>query len=64
MITYYEFMYRNLTGMLMHPEVKKRIELVHYKVEHNLPVKRQLLYEVVPELFEDDIKKLPQEDQL
>ena len=40
MITYYEFMVRNLAGVLMHPETLKNIEKVHYAIEHNLPVKR------------------------
>jgi hypothetical protein len=47
----------------MHPDTLKSIEKVHYSVEHNLPLSRQLLYEVVPELFEDDIKNLPEEER-
>jgi hypothetical protein len=42
----------------MHPEVKKNIEVLHYHLEHNLPVKRILLYEVVPELFQQEIDEL------
>ena len=42
MITYYEFMVRNLTGCLMHPDTMASIEKVHYAVEHNLPLKRQV----------------------
>lgn len=44
MITYYEFMMRNLTGVIMHPETQKNIEKVHYAIEHNLPLKRQVTY--------------------
>lgn len=34
----------------------KAIETVHYHVEHNLPVRRELLYETMPELFEAEIE--------
>ena len=60
MITYYEFMQRNLQGCIMHPDTLKSIEKVHYSVEHNLPIRRQVL---VPELLEDDIKNLPEEER-
>lgn len=41
-IAYYEFQQRNLEGVLIHPEAKKSIETVHYHVEHNLPVRREV----------------------
>ena len=44
MITYYEFMVRNLAGCLMHPDTLASIEKVHYAVEHNLPLKRMVNY--------------------
>jgi len=59
-IAYYEFQMRNLQGVEMHPETMKSLEIVHYHVEHNLPVRRELLYEVVPELFESEIGELSQ----
>jgi hypothetical protein len=42
MITYYEFMHRNLQGCIIHPDTLKSIEQVHYSVEHNLPLRRQV----------------------
>ena len=43
MITYYEFMHRNLEGCIIHPETIKSIETVHYHVEHNIPIRREVL---------------------
>ncbi len=43
-ITYYEFMLRNLQGVTMHPETMKSIEVLHYHVEHNLPVRREVRF--------------------
>lgn len=42
MITYYEFQSRNLHGVLINPETLKAIETVHYHVEHNLPIRREV----------------------
>ena len=41
-IIYYEFQSRNLHGFLINPETMKAIEYVHYQVEHNLPVRREV----------------------
>ena len=41
-ITYYEFQQRNLQGVIMNPETMKAMETVHYHVEHNLPVRREV----------------------
>ena len=40
MIAYYEFQVRNIQGVLINPETLKSMEVVHYHVEHNLPVRR------------------------
>lgn len=42
----------------MNPETKKSLEIVHYHVTNNLPIKREIIYEVVPELFESEIGEL------
>ncbi len=42
-ITYYEFQSRNLQGVVIHPDTMKAIETVHYHVEHNLPVRREVI---------------------
>lgn len=36
----------------------KAIEKVHYNVDHNIPIKRELLFEVCPELFEGELETL------
>jgi len=41
-IAYYEFQARNLQGVVIHPETMKAIETVHYHVDHNLPVRREV----------------------
>lgn len=42
----------------MHPETIKAIETVHYHVEHNLPIRKELLFEVAPEYFTVDLEQL------
>lgn len=42
-IIYYEFQSRNLHGFTINPETLKAIEYVHYQVEHNLPVRREVI---------------------
>ena len=44
-ITYYEFQSRNLHGFTINPETLKAIEYVHYQIEHNLPVRREVKYD-------------------
>lgn len=46
-----------------HPEVLKGFETLHYHVEHNLPVEKELLFKLVPELFVHEINKLDWEDR-
>lgn len=41
-----------------HPEVLKGLETLHYHVEHNLPVEKELAFKMVPELFMHEINKL------
>ena len=36
---------------------------MHYHVEHNLPVPKELVFEMVPELFMHEINKLDYEDR-
>lgn len=43
-IIYYEFQSRNLHGFTINPETLKAIEYVHYQVEHNLPVRREVKF--------------------
>jgi len=42
----------------------KGLETLHYHVEHNLPVEKELLFKLVPELFVHEINKLDYKDRL
>lgn len=44
--------------MTLHPEIKKDLETLHYHVENNFPVEKELVYKMVPELFIHEINKL------
>ena len=41
----------------------KGLEILHYHVEHNLPIEKELVFKLVPELFVHEIKKLDWEDR-
>lgn len=60
-IRYLHFQHRNNLGVVFTPEQEENIEKVHYSVEHNLPVDRLLLYETLPDFFQQDIAKLDKE---
>ncbi len=62
-MAYLDFHSRNMAGVVFSAEAKENMETVHYHIEHNLPVSKQLLYEVFPEYFEEDIGKLEKEEQ-
>lgn len=51
LINYYEFQNRHIAGLELNPETIKNLEVVHYHVINNLPIKREKIYEVAPELF-------------
>jgi hypothetical protein len=42
----------------------KDIEILHYHVENNQPVEKELVYKVVPELYTHEINKLGYKDRL
>ena len=46
-----------------HPEVLKGLEILHYHVEHNLPIEKDMVFKLVPELFVHEINKLDWEDR-
>ncbi|CAD8043108.1 unnamed protein product [Paramecium primaurelia] len=63
MINYIEFQHRHVSGLVLNPETMKNIETVHYHVMNNLPIQREKLYEVVPELFQEEIGELDEYKQ-
>ena len=46
-----------------HPEILKGFEILHYHVEHNLPIEKELVFKLVPELFIHEINKLGAKDR-
>ncbi len=55
---YFEIQSKFGQGMVVHPEALKVLAEVQYKVENNLPVKKEFLYEVAPELFTYEVEQL------
>ena len=35
----------------LHPEVMKGLEILHYHVENNMPIEKEMVYTLVPELY-------------
>lgn len=47
----------------MHPEILKGLEILHWHVEHNQPIEKEMVYKLVPELFTHEINKLGYADK-
>ena len=63
MIKYHQIKHAVFDEIHYHPEVLKGLEVLHYNVEHNLPVEKELLFRLVPELYVHEINKLDYEDR-
>jgi len=48
----------------LHPEILKNLEILHYHVENNFPVEKELVFKMVPELYTHEINKLGYKDRL
>ena len=48
----------------LHPETMKGLEVLHYHVENNQPVEKELVFTLVPELFVHEINKLGAAERL
>jgi hypothetical protein len=57
-IKYHQIKHSIFEEVHYHPEVLKGLETLHYHVEHNLPVEKELAFKMVPELFTHEINKL------
>ena len=62
-IKYHQIKHTVFQELNYHPELLKGLETLHYHVEHNLPVEKELVYQLVPELFVHEINKLDWEDR-
>ena len=49
--------------MSLHPETLKNLEVLHYHVENNFPIEKELVFKMVPELFVHEINRLDARDQ-
>ena len=63
-IKYHQIKHSIFDEVHYHPEVIKGLETLHYHVEHNLPVEKELIFKLVPELFMHEINKLDYKDRI
>jgi hypothetical protein len=48
----------------LHPEILKNLEILHYHTENNLPIEKEMVFKLMPELFVHEINKLDYKDQV
>ena len=58
MMKYHQVRHALFDEVNLHPEIMKGLEVLHYHVENNLPVEKELVFKLVPELFTHEINKL------
>ena len=63
MIKYHQIRQELFDEISLHPETLKGLEVLHYHVENNYPIEKELLYTLVPELYVHQINKLGAEDK-
>ena len=63
MIKYHQIRQNLFEEVSLHPEILKNLEVLHYHVENNFPIEKELVYKLVPELFVHEINKLDVRDQ-
>ena len=57
-IKYHQMRVQLFEEISIHPEILKGFEILHYHVENNFPIEKELVYKLVPELFVHEINKL------
>jgi len=62
-IKYHQIKHSVFEEFHFHPETLRGLETLHYHVEHNLPVEKELVFRMVPELFVHEINRLDWEDR-
>jgi hypothetical protein len=62
-IKYHQIKQEMFEEVSYHPEILKGFEILHYHVEHNLPIEKELVFKLVPELFIHEINKLGAKDR-
>ncbi len=63
-IKYHQIRQELFEEVSLHPEVMKDLEILHYHVENNFPIEKELVFKLVPELFVHEINKLGARDRL
>lgn len=63
-IKYHQLSHHLFEDSTLHPETQKKLEELHYLVEHNLPVEKEMIFTMVPELFRYEINQLQAQDRL
>lgn len=58
MLKYHQLQHNLFDDVKYHPETLLMFEELNYKVENNLPVKKEALFKLVPELFLVEINKM------
>lgn len=62
-IKYHQIRHSVFDEVHFHPEILKGLETLHYHVEHNIPVEKELVFKLVPELFKREINRLDFDDR-
>ena len=57
-IKYHQIRHALFEEVSLHPEIMKGLEILHYHVENNLPIEKELVFKLVPELYTHEINKL------
>ena len=58
MIKYHQIRQEIFEEVSLHPEVLRDFEVLHYHVENNFPIEKELVFKLVPELYRKEINKL------
>lgn len=51
MIKYHQIRQELFEEVSLHPEILREFEILHYHVENNFPIEKELVYKLVPELY-------------
>ena len=63
-IKYHQIRQQLFDEVSLHPETMKGLEILHYHVDNNIPVEKELVFKLVPELYVHDINKLGAKDRM
>lgn len=64
MIKYHQIRQELFEEVSLHPEILREFEELHFHVENNFPIEKELVYKLVPELYRSQINKLSAKSRL